>query len=147
MRLHLGRLAVAFLLVLVGCARYQPEPLSLRHPAHPDAPATPEPPRSATLSATLADAPSAPPAALAAAAPGPGAPASTVVGEGEVVKTVPGASQIVVDHGDIPGFMEAMTMGYRVEPASLLAGVKEGDRVRFTIDVGRRAIIRLDRLP
>jgi Cu/Ag efflux protein CusF len=71
----------------------------------------------------------------------------TVVGEGEVVSTVPNASQIVVDHGEIKGFMEAMTMGYRVDPASLLAGLKPGDRVRFTIDVGRRAIIELEKLP
>jgi Cu/Ag efflux protein CusF len=70
-----------------------------------------------------------------------------VVGEGEVVATVPGASQIVLDHGAIKGFMEAMTMGYRVEPASLLASVKQGDKVRFTIDVQRRAIIELEKLP
>jgi Cu/Ag efflux protein CusF len=60
---------------------------------------------------------------------------------------VPGASQIVLDHDAITGFMEAMTMGYRVEPASLLAGVKQGDRVRFTIDVQRRAIVTLEKLP
>ena len=48
----------------------------------------------------------------------------TVVGEGEVVATVPKASQIVLEHGEIKGFMEAMTMGYRIDPASLLAGLK-----------------------
>jgi Cu/Ag efflux protein CusF len=60
---------------------------------------------------------------------------------------VPNASQIVVDHGEIKGFMEAMTMGYRVDPASLLAGLKQGDRVRFRIDVRRRAIIEIEKLP
>jgi Cu/Ag efflux protein CusF len=42
--------------------------------------------------------------------------------------------------------MEAMTMGYRVDPVSLLAGLKQGDKVRFTIDVQRRAIIGIDKL-
>jgi Cu/Ag efflux protein CusF len=43
--------------------------------------------------------------------------------------------------------MEAMTMGYRIDPPSLLANVKPGDKVRFTIDVERRAIIELEKLP
>ena len=51
----------------------------------------------------------------------------TVVGEGKVIAVVPGSNQIVVDHKEIPGFMDAMTMGYRIEPASLLEGVKAGD--------------------
>ena len=70
----------------------------------------------------------------------------TVVGEGEVIATVPTASQIVVEHGEIEGFMEAMTMGYRVDPPSLLAGLKQGDKVRFTIDVQRRAIVGIEKL-
>ena len=65
----------------------------------------------------------------------------------EVVSTVPNASQIVVDHGVIDGFMEAMTMGYRVDPPSLLGGLQAGDKVRFTIDVQRRAIVRIEKLP
>ena len=68
------------------------------------------------------------------------------VGEGEVVATVPNASQIVVEHGEIKGFMEAMTMGYRVDPPSLLTDLKEGDKVRFTIDVQRRAIVEIEKL-
>jgi Cu/Ag efflux protein CusF len=43
--------------------------------------------------------------------------------------------------------MEAMTMGYRTDPPSLLVKVKPGDKVRFTIDVERRAIIELEKLP
>ena len=39
------------------------------------------------------------------------------------VSTVPKANQIVVEHGEIKGFMEAMTMGYRIDPPSLLAGL------------------------
>ena len=44
------------------------------------------------------------------------------------------ASEIVVDHEEIKGFMDAMTMGYKVHPTSLLKTVKPGDKVRFTID-------------
>jgi len=52
-----------------------------------------------------------------------------------VIATVPNASQLVLEHGEIKGFMEAMTMGYKIEPPALLAGLQSGDRVRFTIDV------------
>jgi Cu(I)/Ag(I) efflux system periplasmic protein CusF len=71
----------------------------------------------------------------------------TVVGEGEVVATTPASGQIVVDHGEIKGFMDAMTMGYRIEPPSLLATVKSGDKIRFTIDLERRAIVHIEKLP
>jgi Cu/Ag efflux protein CusF len=70
----------------------------------------------------------------------------TVVGEGEVVGTTPASGQIVIEHGEIAGFMEAMTMGYRTEPPSLLATVKPGDKIRFTIDVARRAILHIEPL-
>jgi len=69
-----------------------------------------------------------------------------VAGEGEVIATMPNAGQIVLDHRAIPGFMEAMTMGYRIEPPSLLERVKPGDAVRFTIDVERRAIVTIEPL-
>jgi Cu/Ag efflux protein CusF len=142
-------------LMLPGCAGYRLEPLSAGHPAHPEAAAAPERPPSQTLAYTPSDIPSVRPVSPVTAAPHQGhgsgmtgaKGAPTVIGEGEVVSTVPNASQIVVDHGEIKGFMEAMTMGYRVDPASLLAGLKQGDRVRFTIDVGRRAIIEIEKLP
>ena len=70
----------------------------------------------------------------------------TVVGEGKVIATVPNASQIVVEHGEIKGFMEAMTMGYRVDPPSLLEGLKFGDKVRFTIDVPNKAIVKIEKM-
>ena len=43
------------------------------------------------------------------------------------LRSVPANQQLVVEHGDIPGFMEAMTMGYKVDPSSLLAPLKAGD--------------------
>ena len=136
--------------VLAGCAGYQLPPLATTHPAHPDAAAAPALPRSTTLAYTASDVPAVQP--MTAATPtdsGPpgGGDATIVVGEGEVVATTPASSQLVVDHDEIKGFMEAMTMGYRVDPPSLLAGLSAGDKVRFTIDVRRRAIVRIEKLP
>jgi len=70
----------------------------------------------------------------------------TVVGEGEIVAMVPNSGQIVLEHGEIKGFMEAMTMGYRIESPSLVAGLKPGDTVRFTIDVQKRSITAIEKL-
>ena len=138
-------------LMLAGCAGYQLPPLTTFHPAHPDAPAAPGPPRSTTLAYTPSEIPASQPAADSArteiGARAEATAASTVVGEGEVIATAPGSSQLVVDHEEIKGFMEAMTMGYRVDPPSLLTGLNPGDRVRFTIDVARRAIVRIEKLP
>jgi mono/diheme cytochrome c family protein len=69
-----------------------------------------------------------------------------VTGEGTVVALRPDRQQIVVEHGKIEQFMDAMTMGYKVASLSLLDKVKPGDRVRFTIDTGARAITKLDKL-
>lgn len=142
-------------LALAGCARYELGPLPASHPANSEAPVPPEPARSRTLAYARTDIPDIRPVPPVAATPhgGHGAPpagargSATVVGEGEVVATTPNAGQVVVDHGPIEGFMEAMTMGYRVDPVALLAGLKPGDKVRFTIDVQRRAIIELEKLP
>jgi mono/diheme cytochrome c family protein len=68
----------------------------------------------------------------------------TVTGQGTVVAVRRDRQQIVLEHGEITGFMDAMTMGYRVSPLSLLDRVKAGDRVRFTIDTEARAIIQLE---
>ncbi len=78
---------------------------------------------------------------------GAGAPAEkTAAGEGRVVAVVPSTSQLVIEHGAIKDFMDAMTMGYRAEPASLLDGLKPGDRVRFAIDVNRKVIVQVEKL-
>jgi len=58
----------------------------------------------------------------------------------------PEKQQIVLEHGEIKGFMEAMTMGYKINPVSLLNTVKSGDKVRFTIDTHARAITKIDKL-
>jgi Cu/Ag efflux protein CusF len=69
-----------------------------------------------------------------------------VTGEGKVIALVSGSHQIVVDHEEIKGFMDAMTMGYNVNSPSLLKGLKPGDKVRFTIDTEKRAITKIEKL-
>ncbi len=153
MKPHKKRLLfIVALLFLAGCAAYKLEPLMTTHPAHPDATAVPLRPVSKTLAYTRADIPSLQPVVAIAAPQGQeGQQAAqseqkTVVGEGKVVATVPNANQIVVEHGEIKGFMEAMTMGYRVDPPSLLEGLKFGDKIRFTIDVQKKAIVKIEKM-
>jgi Cu/Ag efflux protein CusF len=137
------------LVACAGCAAYTPPALTTQHPAHPEAVAGPELPASTTLAYKPADIPSLQPATAHGR---PGASSSgaksgqTVVGEGKVIAVVPASSEIVLTHGEIKGFMDAMTMGYPTQPASLLKGVKAGDTVRFTIDTEAKAIVTLEKV-
>ena len=72
--------------------------------------------------------------------------AKSVTGEGTIVALVPQTQELIVEHEEIKGFMDAMTMGYKVSPTSLLKTVKAGDRVRFTIDTDKRAITKIEKL-
>jgi Cu/Ag efflux protein CusF len=147
LRLLLGFVLIAF----SGCAAYELQPLSTNHPANAHALAAPERALSKTLAYSRADM-----LALSAGAGQQGRDVSdpgtdsngqkTIVGEGKVIATVPSANQLVLEHGEIQGFMESMTMGYRVEPPSLLEGLKTGDKVRFTIDVQNKTIVKLEKL-
>jgi Cu/Ag efflux protein CusF len=40
---------------------------------------------------------------------------------------------VVITHGEIPGYMPAMTMGFRVASRTLLEKIKPGDPVRFVL--------------
>jgi Cu/Ag efflux protein CusF len=143
--------------MFTGCAAYTPPPLTTQHPAHPEAAAAPAPPPSTTLAYGPSDIPSSQPASFMTqretphgghgAQPSAQASQHTVVGEGTVVAVVPSSSQIVVDHQAIPGFMDAMTMGYRTEPPSLLETVQAGDTIRFTIDTQQKAIVKIEKQP
>jgi Cu/Ag efflux protein CusF len=137
-------------LLIAGCAAYEMPPLTASHPASADAMGAPVRPVSKTLAYTQADIPSTRPVLAAAVHEGDqgtvGGVPQMITADGKVVATVPNASQIVVEHGEIKGFMEAMTMGYRVEPASLLDGLKYGDKVRFTIDVPKKAIVKIEKM-
>ena len=147
-------IAPLIFLLLSGCAAYTLPPVAVEHPAHPDAQAAPLPPVSRTLAYTSADAAFGAPVASGAAQekgqeslhPVEAQPQQIVVGEGKVIATVPNANQLVIEHGEIKGFMDAMTMGYQVNAISLIKGLKSGDKIRFTIDVQRKTIIRIEKL-
>ncbi len=51
-----------------------------------------------------------------------------------IVRVVaPEINRIFIDHENIPGLMEAMTMAFEPADPTLLNGVTPGDRVRFTL--------------
>ena len=150
-------LVLAASLLFSGCAAYQLQPLSANHPASPEAVSAPGRQASKTLAYARADMPSPRPMVDVAAAQQGGheghggnqaedSGQKMVTGEGKVVATVPSSGQLVVDHGEIKGFMGAMTMGYPVEPPSQLEEVKPGDQVRFTIDVPKKTIVKIEKL-
>jgi Cu/Ag efflux protein CusF len=63
--------------------------------------------------------------------------------QGNVIAVVPENGEIVLEHGEIKGFMESMTMGYKVSSSSMLTSVKAGDKVEFTIDTDKRVITKI----
>ena len=137
--------------ICAGCATaYTPPPLSVAHPAHPEAPTAPALPRSTTLASRRGDMPAAQPAMSHHGGHDTQASShrdkSSVVGEGKVVAIVPESRQMIIDHQEIPGFMGAMTMGYKVEPPSLLEGLAAKDRIRFTIDTATQAIVKVEKI-
>jgi Cu/Ag efflux protein CusF len=51
-----------------------------------------------------------------------------------IVRVVaPEINRIFIDHGEIPGLMEAMTMAFEPEDPTILNGLAPGDQVRFTL--------------
>jgi len=46
-----------------------------------------------------------------------------------------------LDHEEIKDFMAPMVMSYMVTRGTLLQGLAKGDKVRFTIDADKRAIV------
>lgn len=141
------------LFFLVGCtSNFVASPLPSIHPANPQAPISPfSPPlnpfQGGPLSFSIHSTGQTEPGM---SIPSHGAPgtqmmsqAQTVEGTGKVIAVVPGSQQIILEHGEIKGFMGAMTMGYKVKSTSLLEGLKAGDTVRFTIDTGENTIIQI----
>ncbi len=55
-------------------------------------------------------------------------------GEGEVLGVSPESKSVLIHHGEIKDMMGEMTMEFTVDDASLLKGVKQGDRVHFTLE-------------
>jgi Cu/Ag efflux protein CusF len=71
----------------------------------------------------------------------PAAATGVFHGVGVVTAIDPKNGALTIDHGEITGFMGAMEMMYRVDPATLSAGLHVGDRVAFAIDGARETIV------
>jgi len=56
--------------------------------------------------------------------------------QGEVVAKNIAAGEITVKHGDIPGFMMAMTMPYRVKSPAIVQELQPGDKIAAEVVVG-----------
>jgi len=52
---------------------------------------------------------------------------------GVVRAILPDVGVVVISHEDIPGYMPAMTMGFRAAAPEIYQGVGVGDGVRFTL--------------
>lgn len=57
--------------------------------------------------------------------------------QGEVVAKNTATSEITVDHKDIPGFMAAMTMPYRVKDPAVVQELQPGDKIVAEVVVGK----------
>jgi protein SCO1/2 len=71
----------------------------------------------------------------AACSAGPGPRARQYQLRGQVLALVPDRREVTVKHEDIPGFMPAMTMAYKVRDAKLLDGLSRGDLITATLNV------------
>jgi Cu/Ag efflux protein CusF len=60
-----------------------------------------------------------------------------------IVRVVaPEINRIFIDHAEIPGLMEAMTMAFEPEDPQMLNGLAPGDPVRFTLQrKGERLVL------
>lgn len=61
-------------------------------------------------------------------------PTGTFIGRGVVKDILPKERQVIIAHDAIPGFMEAMTMGFEVKEERLLEGIARGQEVTFTVE-------------
>lgn len=73
----------------------------------------------------------------------PPAMAKTVSGTGKIVALLRQQGEIVIDHGEIKGFMDAMVMGYKLASPAQFKGLSAGDSVNFTIDTAKRVIVKI----
>ncbi len=63
-------------------------------------------------------------------------------GTGRIVSIPPSKRNLIVKHGKIPGFMNAMTMPINVRDTTIIQGIAPGDSIRFTIEsTGNSAVI------
>jgi Cu(I)/Ag(I) efflux system periplasmic protein CusF len=55
-------------------------------------------------------------------------------GVGTITGIDAASGALTINHGAIPGLMEAMEMPYEAKPAKLLEGFRIGDKVDFAVD-------------
>jgi Cu/Ag efflux protein CusF len=60
--------------------------------------------------------------------------ADAAMGDAVVKKIDKAGKKITLAHGALPNGMPAMTMAYAVKDATLLDGLKEGQKIRFATD-------------
>lgn len=58
---------------------------------------------------------------------------------GKIVAVETSKGEVLLDHENIPGFMEAMTMPYKVADTSILSELHPGDKITATLIAGRDA--------
>ncbi len=56
---------------------------------------------------------------------------------GKIISTNPGTGNIIISHDAIPGFMDAMTMPYRVKNANIVADLHPGDVITADLMVSQ----------
>ncbi|MBL4907129.1 MAG: copper-binding protein [Sneathiella sp.] len=77
----------------------------------------------------------------------PQGPVQLFNGIGSVIAVDRRKNRLILSHGEIKGFMAAMTeMSFLVTSRAVLKGIMAGDTVRFTIDADKRAIVGVVRL-
>ena len=67
---------------------------------------------------------------------------------GVVRGVMPEVGVMVLSHGDMPGYMRPMTMGFKVASPQLYEGLEVGDEVRFTLrgQPPRVAIVSIEKI-
>ncbi len=65
---------------------------------------------------------------------------------GQITAIAPDRSYVTLSHGDIPGFMPAMTMAYSVEPKASIGSLTPGDLITATVVVPKGAAPYLTRI-
>lgn len=59
---------------------------------------------------------------------------------GKVISIPPGNRNIIIKHGEIPGFMDAMTMPFPIKDSMQLAGITARDSIHFKINIAGNSV-------
>ncbi len=67
-------------------------------------------------------------------------------GVGTVTAVDAASGAITVNHGDIPGFMDAMEMAYKVRPPTLCDSLQKGDTIAFGVEGKTYTIVEIKKV-